>query len=147
MVDIQNAQPLIDLFGHWPDFHDAEVRGLRLDVADYRDPGLEIDFEVAEMSSEVDERGYYRDRQRARTTLSFARVANLRIKGVYRQNVVSELTLEPAEVTDCDEVLGTDDDQSRCQHRVRWSSTLGLAAEFLCDEIAVVRAGTCVRAS
>ena len=68
---------LIDLFGHWPDFHDAEIRQIRLDTEGYRDPCLEIDFEVAEMSPELDQRGFYRDRQRARTTVRFENVANL----------------------------------------------------------------------
>lgn len=62
MIEIRNAQLLANLFGHWPDFYDAEVLGLRRDMSDHRDPVIEIDFEVAEVSSEIDERGYYRDR-------------------------------------------------------------------------------------
>lgn len=116
-------------------------------MSDHHDPVLEIDFEVAEMSSEIDERGYYRDRQRARTTLSFARVANLRIEGVYLQNVLFALALEPTEPDDYDEVLGQDDARSRRQHRVQWTSSLGMGASFLCDEVAVVRANSYGRAS
>lgn len=147
MIEIRNAQLLANLFGHWPDFHDAEVLGLRLDMSDHRDPVIEIDFEVAEVSSEIDERGYYRDRQRARTTLSFARVTNLRIEGVYLQNVLFALALEPTEPDDYDEVLGQDDARSRRQHRVQWTSSLGMSASFLCDEVAVLRANPYVRAS
>ena len=147
MISIQNASLLTDLFGHWPDFHDAEVRGLRIDASKYRDPVLEVDFEVAEMSDEIDERGYYRDRQRALTTISFARVANLQIDGVFSQNVLSELLLEPTGPEDFDEVLGSDDPQSRRRHRVRWGSSLGMAASFLCDGVSVIRADATERAS
>ena len=147
MIEIQNASLLTDLFGHWPDFHDAEIRGLRIDATDYRDPVLEIDFEVAEMSEETDDRGHYRDRQRARTTISFARVANLHIDGVFSQNVIFELSLEPTGAADFDEVLGSEDARSRRQHRVSWSSSLGMGASFLCDDIAVVSATASARAS
>ena len=147
MIEIQKASLLTDLFGHWPDFHDAEIRGLRIDASDYRDPVLEIDFEVAEMSEETDDRGYYRDRQRARTTISFARVANLRIEGVFSQNVIGELSLEPTGAADFDEVLGSDDARARRQHRVSWTSSLGMGASFLCDEISVVAATVSARAS
>ena len=147
MIEIQNASLLTDLFGHWPDFHDAEIRGLRIDTSDYRDPVLEIDFEVAEMSDETDERGYYRDRQRAVTTISFARVANLRIEGVYSQNVIFELSLEPIGPDDFDEVISPDDTKSRRQHQVRWTSSLGMEASFICDAVTVVSAIVSARAS
>ena len=147
MIEIGNGQLLVDLFGHWPDFHDAEIHGFRLDSSDGREPGLEIDFEVAEMSNETDERGYYRDRQRVRTTLSFSRVANLRIEGVYSQNVLFDLVLEPTQAEDFDEILGRDDARSRRRHRVQWSSSLGMEASFLCDDVTVVSARPCARAS
>ena len=147
MIEIQNASLLTDLFGHWPDFHDAEIRGLRIDASEYRDPVLEIDFEVAEMSDETDERGYYRDRQRAVTTISFARVANLRIEGVYSQNVIFELSLEPTSPDDFDEVIGPDDTKPRRHYQVRWTSSLGMEASFICDAVTVVSAVVSARAS
>jgi hypothetical protein len=147
MIEIANAALLSDLFGHWPDFHDAEILGFRINVRDHRDPILEIDFEVAEMSSELDERGYYRDRQRARTTISFARVANLRVHGIYLQNVIFDLYLEPAAPTDHDEMLGPDHARSPRRHHVWWTKSVGMVADFLCDDITVRRAASVVRAS
>jgi hypothetical protein len=99
------------------------------------------------MSSDVDERGYYRDRQRVRTTLLFARVANLRINGLYSQNVISELSLNAAQASDHDEVLGLDHVRAPRRCHVRWGSSLGMAAEFLCDEITVLKAEPCARAT
>ena len=57
MTEIQNAAALIDLFGHWPDFHDGEIHAMRLDMTDHSEPSLEIAFEVTEMSNAIDDRG------------------------------------------------------------------------------------------
>lgn len=147
MVEIQNAEVLTRLFGHWPDFHDAEIFGVRIDNAEWSEPSIEIDFEVAEMSDEVDERGYFRDQQRARTTLRFERAASLRLEGVYSQNSVFHLALEPAAPEDFDEVLGASEPSARRRHRVRWSAHIGMADSFLCDEIRVIKAETFTRLS
>jgi hypothetical protein len=147
MVEIKNSTALTDLFGHWPDFHDAELHHVRVDTTNHRDPCLEIEFEVAEMSAEVDERGYYKDRCRVRTVLRFENVGSLRLEGVYSQNVLSELLIQSAGPTDFDEVLGADDPRARRQHRVDWSSAIGMTGRFICDRIAVLSAKPCVRAS
>ena len=138
MVEIKNAALLTGLFGHWPDFHDAELIALRLDAAGHAGPSLEADFEVAEMSEEVDDRGYYRDRQRARATLRFGSVRRLRLNDFLYQNVLGALALAPAGPEDFDEVFGPDWDQGRRRYRVSWGSSIGCAADFLCDSIAVV---------
>ena len=147
MVEIENSALLVALFGRWPDFHDGEIRQLRIDATHHRGPSVEIDVEVAEMSSEVDARGYYRDRQRARTTLRFENVGSLRLDGVYSQNVMSELRIEPAGPADFDEVLGADDPRARRRYRVDWSSAIGMAGSFICDHVIVLRAEPHVRAS
>jgi hypothetical protein len=139
MIEIRNAELLTDVFGHWPDFHDAEVLGFRLEMADYREPRLEIDFEIFEMSSEIDEDGYFRDRHRVRATLAFDRVANLLVDGVYVQNVVFGMHFDPARPSDYDEVLGPTDARASRRHHVWWSGHLGMTADFLCDDVSVVR--------
>ena len=147
MIEIQNSAALTDLFGHWPDFHDGEIREVRLDVADRRDPSLVIDFDVVEMSDEIDERGYYRIRVRARTMIRFENVANLRLEGVHGQNCIGELCITPATTSDFDEVLGDRDPRSKRLHRVEWSASLGLAGSFLCDQITVLSAHSSIGAS
>jgi len=145
MIEIQQAALLTNLFGHWPDFHDAELRILRLDASGHEGPALEAEFDVAEMSQEVDERGYYRDRQRARTTLRFERVARLRLRDFLYQNVVAELALREAGPDEHDEFFG-DDPLGRRRYRVQWTSSIGCEADFLCDEIRVLTAAPAVRA-
>jgi Immunity protein 50 len=147
MTEIQNAAALINLFGHWPDFHDGEIHAIRLDMTDHHDPSLEIAFEVAEISAEIDDRGFYRDRVRARTVMRFENVANLRLEGIYNQNCIGELNITPTVPQDFDEVLGDRDPRSRRRHRVDWSASLGMAGGFLCDDITVLSVEPSVRAS
>jgi len=137
MIKIENAPALSDLFGHWPDFHDAELISLRLDATEQNGPHLTADFEVAEMSNEVDERGYYQDLQRARTTLRFDRVARLRVSDFLRQNVLSVLELSEATVDDYDKTFGTGP-EGRRRYCVKWDSSVLCEADFLCDRIEVV---------
>ena len=147
MADIENSALLTDLFGHWPDFHDAEIHWLRVDATEHRNPNLEIDFEVAEPSSELDERGYYKDRQRARAVLRFENVGSMRLEGIYNQNVLGELLIRAASPDEFDEVLGASDPRARRRHYVEWWASLGMAGSFICDEIVVVSAQPWVRAS
>jgi hypothetical protein len=136
MIQIENEQILSDLFGHWPDFHDAEVIALRLDASDHSGPTLEAEFAIAEMSNEVDERGFFRDRQRVRATLHFHRVARLRLTDFLYQNVVSSLELSTTTPQEFDEFLGTGP-EGRRKYRVTWGSSIGCRADFLCDAIEV----------
>jgi hypothetical protein len=145
MIQIENAQTLSDLFGHWPDFHDAEVITLRLDATEHSGPQLEVEFEVAEMSSEVDERGYFKDRQRVRTTLRFDRVARLRLSDFLEQNVLGSLELSEAAADEYDEMYGTGP-RGRRKYRVKWDSSVGCEADFLCDTIEVLAASAFARA-
>ena len=143
-VEIQRAELLTDLFGHWPDFHDADLLSLQLTAS--KEAILEAEFEVAEMSDEVDGGGYFRDRQRARTRLRFTRVARARLLDFYDQNVLSELSIGPAGDVYA-EAIGPNTPQSRRRYRVRWQSAVGCEGDFLCDGIEVLEASPVVRAT
>ena len=100
MNQIEHSERLTALFGHWPDFHDAELLALRLDARAADGPVLEADLEVAEMSGEVDGRGYYLPRQRCRATLRFRNATRVAMDEFREQNVVDDLVireLEPGE--------------------------------------------------
>jgi len=146
MIEIDNESILSDLFGHWPDFHDAELITLRLDATEHSGPRLEAEFEVAEMSSEIDERGFYKDLQRARTTLRFDRVARLLVSDFLEQNVLSGLELSVAGPDDYDTFFGKGP-EGRRRYRVKWDGPVGCEAEFLCDTIEVMAASPFARAT
>jgi hypothetical protein len=144
MIEIDNAALLVDLFGHWPDFHDAEIRSVRLDATNADDVILEVEIEVAEMSDEVDERGCYRDRQRCRTTLRFRNVLDASVIGFQYQNV-----LDAVEITE----PGPEDRPAaqpwgERRYRVRCIPIPGFCeVEFLCDSMSVVSVVPVVRAA
>ena len=143
-VEIQRAELLTDLFGHWPDFHDADLLSLQLTASE--EAILEAEFEVAEMSDEVDEEGYFRDRQRARTRLRFTRVARTRLLDFYDRNILSELLIDPAGDLFA-EAIGPNTPESRRRFRVHWRSAVGCEGDFLCDGIEVLAASPVVRAT
>lgn len=144
MVEIDNSALLVNLFGHWPDFHDAELRGLRLEAPHRGQPSLEADIEVAEMSLEVDARGYFRERQRVLTTLRFANVLEVAVSDFRDQNVLDALEIRDstAEGSATDLVSGVR------RYRVTFVPISGYCGvTFLCDGIEVLRARPMARAT
>ena len=138
MIEIAHVERLTALFGHWPSFHDATLTAVRLDATGGDAPSLEADLDVFETLPEVDERGYFRIRQRARTTLRFGRVARLELGNFADQNALFDLELAPAGPDEYDEYWGKE--SGRRRFRVRWPSGVGCEAAFLCDSVAVVAA-------
>lgn len=57
---IDAAGALVEIFGYWPAFHDAEVIAVRLDRSGVSgSPELEADVHVFEMTSTVTPDGFY----------------------------------------------------------------------------------------
>ena len=144
MIEIEGARLLEDLFGHWPDFHDAELRAVRLEAPGNGPASLELEIEVAEMSSEVDDRGFFRDRQRCRATFRFNDVLNVVLDGFRYQNVLN--ALEIAELAAKErEIEGAGWGERR--YRVRLIPIPAFCAvEFLCDSLTVLSATPVARA-
>jgi hypothetical protein len=146
MVESENESVLSRLFGHWPDFHDAELLAITLSAPNRSSPVIEAQFEVAEMLSEVDDRGYFKDSQRGRAVLRFHNVARVRLTDFARQNVLEDLELANAGPGDYDETWG-EEPEGRRKFRVSWVSSVGCEANFLCDAIEVVSAAATRRTS
>jgi hypothetical protein len=146
MVEIENESALSTLFGHWPDFHDAELLAMTLSTGNQSNPVIEATFNVAEMSSELDERGYFKDSQRALAVLRFRNVARVRLTDFAQQNVLDSLELSQAGPDDYDPMWG-ERPQGRRKLRVGWVSSVGCEANFLCDAIEVVSATATRRTS
>src|SRR5689334_2298869 len=146
MVAIENEAALSRLFGHWPDFHDAELLTMTLSAPNRASPSIEAEFEVAEMSSEVDARGYFKDSQRAVAVLRFHNVARVRLTDFAQQNVLDSLELSKAGPEDYDPMWGKGP-EARRKFLVNWVSSVGCEANFLCDTIEVVSARVARRTS
>ena len=146
MVAIENESVLSTLFGHWPDFHDAELVTLTLSAPGHASPSIEAEFEVAEMSGETDARGYFKDSQRAVTVLRFHNVARVRLTSFAQQNVLDSLELSNAGAEDYDPMWGKGP-KVRRKLVVSWVGSVGCEANFLCDAIEVVSARVARRTS
>jgi immunity protein 50 of polymorphic toxin system len=138
MDEIQHASRLTELFGHWPSFHDAEIIGAQLRAATATPSSLELEVEIAEMSGEVDEAGFYRDRQRCRAVLRFENVSELGLLDFGPQNVLNDLTVRLTEPRDHERLKGFWGDR---RYYVRFEPIAGFCEiELYCDRLEVVSA-------
>jgi hypothetical protein len=127
---VQDAEKLLRIFGRWPSFHDAEVIGIALDRTGREGPVLEARIHVFEMTSELDDRGYYVLQKHTLATLGFTEVLLQEFSGFNHQNVLSDL-----------EISGVDPSQSEGRSlKVEFSPSFGLALDFLCTRAIVMGA-------
>jgi hypothetical protein len=145
MIEIESVGLLEAMFGHWPDFHDAELRAVRLEARSGLPPSLELEIEVAETSSEVDERGLYRDRHRCLATFRFGNVLNVRLDGFRYQNVLDALQISELAPM---ERAGAGEGWGERRYRVVLIPIPAFAAmDFLCDSVAVLSVSPVARAT
>jgi hypothetical protein len=96
---IENFERVVDHFGMWPSFHDAEVLKLTVDrthVATSQElsPVLDLHLRGWVMTSEVTNQGFYELHGDAVFHFQFEGVQNLHIEGFNNQNVLSALNLQ-----------------------------------------------------
>jgi hypothetical protein len=92
---IVNRRALVERFGCWPSFHDAEVVAVRLDSGQrsQRPPSAELDIHVFEMTSETDEDGFFILRLHTLVTLRFDGLIEIELDGFGSQNSLDSLEL------------------------------------------------------
>jgi Immunity protein 50 len=93
---VAGYEALVERFGRWPSFHDAEVLALRLDDGSRSDGrvSLEIDVHVFEITREIDAFGYLVLRHHTLVTLRFDGVSELELDTFGRQNALDALLLD-----------------------------------------------------
>jgi immunity protein 50 of polymorphic toxin system len=128
-VDVINAEALVDRFGEWPSFHDAEVLGLRLDSGQRTDGIVRLQLDVHVFAIE---RGAARDRlsfvNHTLATLEFDEVEAVEFEGFGPQNVLDDLLLEDVHLA------------AGRQIRVTLASNNGLGGSFRCRSVTVLAA-------
>jgi Immunity protein 50 len=122
--EVANSGALVAVFGKWPSFHDAEVIALRLEIGD-RASTIETDIHVHEMTSEVDDRGYFVLRHHTRVTLRFEGAEVESLEGWHTQNVLFDLEI----------AMNT---KSTRRFQVEFEGITGFAARFSCDRISIL---------
>ena len=121
---VQNSRRLVESFGYWPSFHDAEVHRVELDRGDARrDPSVTLVIHVFDSDGTVDERGYYRRQVSVLATLRFEAVDDLELFGLGPQNVIFGL-----EITE----------RAAGRHSVELTPSYGLCGGFTCRTADVI---------
>jgi hypothetical protein len=128
MERIKNEKALIDIFGRWPSFHDAEILSLYLDRDGEGGPFLDAKIHVFEMTNQVDAKGFYILEKHTLVAFRFARIVMGNIKWFNQQNVI-----------DCLSIDSVDPEQNDgCRFSITIESSVGCEASFECGEVIVV---------
>jgi Immunity protein 50 len=129
-VEIWNAEALVERFGAWPSFHDAEVLGLRLDSGQRSNavPSLELDVHLFTAGDQAAD-GSIEWTTHTLATLLFKRIEQVALDGFGPQNVLFDLDLQ--------RVVG-----GPVPNRiaVELQSSNGLAGSFTCESVTVLAA-------
>ncbi len=126
LAQIGNAELVTSIFGQWPTFHDAEV--LRFSLNRKGASGAEIvaAVHVFEMTSAVDQQGYYVLKDHTLVTMRFSGVSELKLSDFNEQNVLFELHISHEE--------------SGSLFHVNFENSYDLDANFHCKKVEVISA-------
>jgi hypothetical protein len=127
MDRIKNKEALIDIFGRWPSFHDAEIISIYLDRDGGAGPFLEAKIHLFEMTDQVEDNGAYVLRHHTLVTFRFAKVVMGEVKWFNHQNVIACMSI--------DEVKP--DQNNGCSFNVSIESSYGCEASFECREVMI----------
>lgn len=132
-VPVAHAERLLEAFGYWHSFHDAEVHRAVLDRGGAEErPSITLLINVYDSSGALDERGYYDVRVNVMVTLKFSDVDDMELGDLGAQNVINELRLEP---------------QPAGRIAVELAPCFGLNGVFTCGTVEVLEVAPYVRPS
>ena len=123
--DIAGAERLVERFGNWPSFHDAEVIRVALDRRGENGPVAELLIHVWLMTNRVDDRGYFVLEKHTLVRFAFERITAIHLSEFNRQNVLFDLDISTETVDDAP------------AYRVTLSTSYGLEGSIVCRRIVV----------
>ncbi|MBJ7330664.1 MAG: hypothetical protein JHC95_12265 [Solirubrobacteraceae bacterium] len=128
-MDVINQEALLDRFGGWPSFHDAEIYSLRLDSGQRSDGlvRLQLDIHVFAVDGTLPN-GRFNFVKHTLVTLEFEDVEAAGLDGFGPQNVLDGLTLEEVTVA------------AGRQVEVTLPASNGLDGRFRCRSVTVLAA-------
>jgi hypothetical protein len=137
---IGNSERLIEIFGYWPTFHDAEIIDLHLwrgnvepEAGRYVFPVLTVKLHVWEITNEVNTEGFLVSRCHTLSTLRFHNVDEFRMEGFNHQNAILGLSIVQEERAQPPSPV----------FAVRFDAAFGMGASFFCSGVEVVDAVLC----
>ena len=94
IAKIVNAAVVIEHFGYWPRFHDAEIAKVTFESNSGYWPLVSFVISAFEMTKEVDEKGYHKLIKQCDIELSFIGVEEIEFDRFSHQNVLMSLDFE-----------------------------------------------------
>ena len=101
LANLSGAQKLIDWFGYWPSFHDAEVISIELN----REELSQLRIHYFCTTGRTNNRGQYITEKHAIVSFILENITRLELADFNHQNVLSSISVTPGE-TDCEIILG-----------------------------------------
>jgi hypothetical protein len=137
---IQSSEKLVDIFGYWPSFHDAEVLDLHFWRGDVNPeqkrwifPQLTLKTHLWELTREVNPEGYLILDHHTLATLRFTDVSKFKMQGFNHLNAIFGLSIEQKER----------EARPSPYFAVELEPAFGIEASFECLGIEVVDAVPC----
>lgn len=129
-VSIENANLISDWFGFWPSFHDAEVISINLHRSlkgKEKGPFLTVVFYSSQMTSELDEKTFYKLIKHCVIELEFENIDSVNLDGFNHQNALDDI-----EFSEAKNFLG------KPAISVAFNSAYGIGFNFICAKVRVV---------
>jgi hypothetical protein len=140
---IEGSRKLIDIFGYWPSFHDAEITQLDFwrgevdrEQRHYVFPVLSVLLHVWELTNQKHEHGYFILRHHTLTKMRFHDVDEFKMEGFNHQNEILELYMERRERSKGPSPI----------FFIEFKPGYGMGASFICARLEVVDAVPCTKA-
>lgn len=133
---LEDEHLVLDAYGDWPSFHDAEILWLHLDrniscEKEFGTPSIRFALHGWEMTSEIDENGYYILRKHRIVEFQFDGLGGMAVDGFNHQNAIFGLRISRV-------------DEDRPERiRVEFEPAHGLAGSFVAVSGRVVSVTPC----
>ena len=119
---ITNHEVVIQRFGYWPSFHDAEVLKVTFEAHPGYRATVTFLIETSEFTKELDLRGYYKPFNKCQIELNFTGIREMHFEDFNHQNVIFELEFEEVgEFIEC-----------------TFDSSTGLSASIKAEEVCIL---------
>jgi len=127
-VLVERQELVVDHFGRWPEFHDAVMYELAFRLSEEREV-VDMKLRHAEMTPELDARGYYKLVKHCNVHLRFHGVTDIEIEGHAPVTTLFDLVLRPCP---------NPEQGSESGMAVEWSASYGMQGTFWCKRAEVV---------
>lgn len=126
-----NCNLIVERFGGWPSFHDAEVVSVLLSGHHPNLPSCDMVVHAWLRTNEVDDRGYYVREKHSLVTLRFEELMGSEFSDFNHQNCLDSLGIE-------EEMFGNEPSL-----RVQFPTNYGLDGWLVCRRIVVIGVQPC----